>query len=519
MDLKKASWTAFLLIVVLYLSLFWFNEYVPTQDGPSHLENAVLLRDLCLPGDDGAEQYYYLNVRTGSNLLGYATVGAFATVLPPIPAERLFFSLYVVAFVAAVHAFARAAGARTPIPAVAALPYAFTFPFHMGFFNYCLGLAIMFAGWAYFWWRRDDLRVRDVVLLNAAAVLAYLAHVVPAVVFVTGLLLLNAWLAVTERAWRRGTLKARLAVAAALLPGYALPIFFATTYPPTILNRLPCRDLISLLFTGSSFRFFSSSQLYLGLASLAVVAAAVALRALSLKRAKRPVFDARGGLLLLALGTLVLYFLAPDAGGAGSILSPRLLIIPWPLLFVWAGDDFGRLGRWTLLVAATAFALAFWVDTLTHYRKFNRELRDFCSGVPYVEEGSKVAYLYFSGWQYRIAVFAGASSYYALGRDVVNFNNYEADLSKFPVNFAYAGFRPRPEDLWPPEEYRVRKFAPAVDYVITWELPEDTPVARKLWRYYEPVHARGRLALFKVKDACRESPAQPTETRGQRANP
>jgi hypothetical protein len=217
-------------------------------------------------------------------------------------------------------------------------------------------------------------------------------------------------------------------------------------------------------------------------------------------------FDAHGGLLILALGTLALYFLAPDAGAAGSILSPRLLIIPWPLLFVWAGDDFGRVGRWALLVAATAFALAFWADTLTHYRKLNRELRDFCSGVERVEEGSKVAYLYFSGWQYRIAVFAGAGSYYALDRDVVNFNNYEADLSKFPVNFAYTGFRPRPEDLWPPGEYRVRKFAPAVDYVITWGLPEKAPVAKKLWRYYEPVHARGGLVLFKVKDKYRAAP-------------
>ncbi len=508
MDVKKTAWTVFLLLVVLYLGLFWFNRYVPTQDGPSHLENAVLLRDLCLPGNSGAEQYYRLNVRTGSNLLAYAAVAAFASAVPPIPAERIFFSLYVAAFAAAVYAFARAAGARTPIPAVAALPYALTFPFHMGFFNYCLGLAIMFAGWAYFWRRRADLRIRDVVVLNAAAVLTYLAHVVPAVVFVTGLLLLNAWLAISERAWRRGTMKARLVVAAALLPGYALPIFFATTYPPTVFSRLPWRDLIWLLVTGSSFRFFSSSQLYLGIASLAVVAAAVTLRALSLRRAKRPLFDARGGLLLLALGTVALYFLAPDAGAAGSILSPRLLIIPWPLLFVWAGDDFGRLGRWVLLVAATAFALAFWADTAAQYRKLNRELRDFCSGVPYVEDGSKVAYLYFSGWQYRIAVFAGASSYYALGRDVVNLNNYEADLSKFPVNFAYAGFRPRPEDLWPPEEYRVRKFAPAVDYVITWELPPEQPVAKKLSKFYKLVYSQNRLQVFKVKKKYKKTPIE-----------
>jgi hypothetical protein len=509
MYVKKTAWAALILLVVLYLALFWFNEYVPTQDGPSHLENAVLLRDLCLPGNTGVEQYYKVNWGTGSNFLGHAVVAAFATFPPPFAAERLFLSVYVVGFAAAVYAFARSAGARTPLPAVAALPYALAFPFHMGFFNYCVGLAIALAGWAYFWGRRDDLRARDLVILNAAAALAYLAHVVPAVVLVTGLLLLNGWLAARERSRRRPTLKKRLAVAAALLPGYALPIFFATTYPPAVLSRLPWRDLAWLLITGSSFRFFGSSQFYLGITSLAVVAVAVALRAASLKRDKKPVFDAHGGLLLLALGTLALYFLAPDVSSGGSILSTRLLIIPWPLFLVWAGDDFTRAGRWAMFLAATAFAFAFWVDILCHYRKLNRELRDFCSGVEHVEDGSTIAYLYFSGWQYRIAVFAGTASYYSLGRDVLNFNNYEADQAGFPVNFDYAGFRPMPWELWPPEKYRVKKFAPAVDYVITWELPEKAPVAKKLWRYYEPVHAQGRLVLFEVKDRYRTGKAPP----------
>ena len=115
-----------------------------------------------------------------------------------------------------------------------------------------------------------------------------------------------------------------------------------------------------------------------------------------------------------------------------------------------------------------------------------------------MEDGSKMAYLYFSGWQYHISVFAGASSYYAIGRNVLNFNNSEGDQYTFPVNFDYDGFRPLPCDLWPCEKYRVRKFARAVDYVITWELPEKKPVAKKLWRYYEGVHAQGRLAVFKV---------------------
>ncbi len=513
MNLKKTAWVAFLLLIALYLGLFWFNQFVPTQDGPSHLENALLLRDLCLPDGTGVEQYYRLNWRSGSNLLGHATVAAFATFLPPFAAERLFLSLYVIGFAAATYAFARAAGARTAIPAVAALPYALAFPFHMGFFNYCVGLVIAYAAWAYFWRRRDNPRVRDLIILNAAAIFAYFAHVATAVVLVAGVFVLNGWLAISERPPRQKNFKKRLAVLAALLPACVLPAFFIVVYAPSTPQWLPWRDVVHLFITGSSFRFFSSSQLYLGVASLGVVLAAASLHVIARKPGTKSWLAPRNGLLVLALGTLALYFLAPDAGAAGSILSARLLIIPWPLFFVWAGDDFKRAGRWVLFLAATTFALAFWADTLIHYRKFNRELRDFCSGIEYVEDGSKVAYLYFSGWQYRISVFAHMISYYAIGRDVLNFNNYEADISKFPVNFDYAGFRPHHWDLWPPEKYRVKKFAPAVDYVVTWELPDGKPVAKKLSTFYKHVHAQSRLRVFKVKKKYKKPP-KPRPRRG-----
>ncbi|HUV87965.1 MAG TPA: hypothetical protein VMX79_12745 [bacterium] len=500
MNIKKTAWVTFILLIGFYLGLFWFNRYVPTQDGPCHLENAIHLRDLCLSGGTGVEQYYRLNRLTYSNLLYHTIVGAFGTVIPPLAAERLFFSIYVIGFAAAAYALARSTGAQTAVPAIAALPYALAFPFHMGFFNYCAGLVIAFAAWAYFLWRRDGLRARDFIILNAAGVLAYLTHAATAVILLAGLFVLNAWLAVGERVRERKGVKKRLAVFAALLPAFVLPAYFIAAWPPSGPRWLPWRDVATSFITGSSFRFYSAEQLYLGLASLGVVLAAVAFRVIARTPKAKSWLAPRNGLLVLALGTLALYFLAPDAASGFGVLSGRLLIIPWVLLLVWAGDDFIRTGRWVVFLAATAFALAFGVDTLSRYRKFNRELRDFCSGIEYVEDGSKVAYLYFSGWQYRIAVFAGASSYYAIGRDVLNFGNSEADQYTFPVNFDYDGFRPLPWDLWPCEKYRVRKFAPAVDYVITWELPDKNPVAKKLWRFYKGVHAQGRLMVFQVKD-------------------
>ena len=42
------------------------------------------------------------------------------------------------------------------------------------------------SAWAYFWRRRDELRGRDLLILNAAALLAYLTHVVAAALLVAG---------------------------------------------------------------------------------------------------------------------------------------------------------------------------------------------------------------------------------------------------------------------------------------------------------------------------------------------
>lgn len=506
LNAKTTAGLLFILMIVLNLGLLWLNHYIPTQDGPCHLENALHLRDKYLCDGTGCERFYRLKCRTGSNLLYHATVAAFAAFLPPFLAERLFLSLYIAGFAGATYALARSAGARTAIPAIAALPYALGFPYHMGFFNYCVGLALAYATWAYFWRRRDNLRGRGFIILNAAAVFAYLTHVGAAVILVAGVFVLNAWLAATEKARGPAARKKRLAAFAGLLPGWILPVYFLVITPPAKYAWTSISVTVLSFLAGASFRFFSPGQLYLGIASWAVLLLAIVLRVASRGAGVRPWRQSRNGLLVLALGTVALYFLAPDTGHGFGVLTGRLMVIPGVIFFMWAGDNFSRASRWVMLIAATAFALAFWADTLVRYRHFNRQLRDLCSGVEAVEEGSRMCYLNFSGCQYHIAVFASAGSYYALGRDVMNFNNSEGDQPTFPVRFDYPASRPMASDLRPFRNYRVKKFARVVDYVVTWGLPDGEPIAKKLHWIYRPVYARGRVQVFRVRDKYRGPP-------------
>ena len=138
----SSSRIIFIAFAVLYVALVWTGRYVPTQDGPSHLANAAALRDVLLPGDQGLEAAYSAAVIV--EMLG----------LP-------------------------------------ALPFAVALPFHMGFFNYCAGVVVMLAALAYFWPRRDRLRVREAVVLNLLAAAAYFCHLLPALLLLGAVYFLN----------------------------------------------------------------------------------------------------------------------------------------------------------------------------------------------------------------------------------------------------------------------------------------------------------------------------------------
>ncbi|NIT37129.1 MAG: hypothetical protein GTN49_11640 [candidate division Zixibacteria bacterium] len=490
---------------VLYVALVWGVRYVPTQDGPSHLANAAALRDILLPGEQGLEARYYVRARPVPNWAYYAVVAPLMIFVPPLVAEKLFLSFYILSFVFAYYRLARAAGVRTYAPAVAALPFSVALPFQMGFFNYSLGVAVMLGALAYFWRRRDRLGVKAVVVLNLFAAAAYFCHLLAALLLLGSIYLLNVFMAAGVVPASR-SLRRRALFLGGLLPAWILPIYYLSTPTGGDTFWLAAKDLAPLLLRGWPLVTLASGQRPVGFLAVAIALAAAVATFVAIKSGRRPWPGPRDAFGLLAVAFLVLCFAAPDAAAGGSAVSARLAVLFFLFVFIWGGDGFGKRGDAAALVLAATFAGAAWGGNFYYYRQFDRVLREFNEADYEFRPGAGMAYFDFSDARPgRVRATFHAGAYYALRARLYNLCNYEADLPYFPIRFRDDGSRPPAVDIIGGYLYDAEECKSLVDYIIVWDME---PYHRKRLaaeRFYDLVVDGPRLKIFEIRPGYRKA--------------
>ncbi len=490
---------------VLYVALVWGVRYVPTQDGPSHLANAAALRDILLPGEQGLEARYYVRARPVPNWAYYAVVAPLMIFVPPLVAEKLFLSFYILSFVFAYYRLARAAGVRTYAPAVAALPFSVALPFQMGFFNYSLGVAVMLGALAYFWRRRDRLGVKAVVVLNLFAAAAYFCHLLAALLLLGSIYLLNVFMAAGVVPASR-SLRRRALFLGGLLPAWILPIYYLSTPTGGDTFWLAAKDLAPLLLRGWPLVTLASGQRPIGFLAVAIALAAAVATFVAIKSGRRPWPGPRDAFGLLAVAFLVLCFAAPDAAAGGSAVSARLAVLFFLFVFIWGGDGFGKRGDAAALVLAATFAGAAWGGNFYYYRQFDRVLREFNEADYEFRPGAGMAYFDFSDARPgRVRATFHAGAYYALRARLYNLCNYEADLPYFPIRFRDDGSRPPAVDIIGGYLYDAEECKSLVDYIIVWDME---PYHRKRLaaeRFYDLVVDGPRLKIFEIRPGYRKA--------------
>ena len=216
----------FALFVLLYLLPLWAVERVPTNDGPSHLYNAWLLRELAW-GDPHPALDAAFDVRAEPipNWLGHAALALLMGVVSPAAAEKLLLSACIVLFLLALRYLAGSVEPEARRYAWLGFPLAYNFLFQVGFTNYCfgLGLAMLAVG---VWWRRRERpgRRHGTPAQPASSSSAYFAHIPrprPGARRRSGC---SGWLTLRRAGWRRHLL--HLAI---LAPQALLPLWFLAT--------------------------------------------------------------------------------------------------------------------------------------------------------------------------------------------------------------------------------------------------------------------------------------------------
>lgn len=342
---RPGAWIApaiFAGLVLLHVLPIWLVRWFPSQDGPLHVENVLAL--LGYRGSPLLQHWYVTNFGAQPNWLTQALLAGLLQWVGPHTAEKLVLTGYTVLFPLAFRSLLPR-GRDGWWAALAAFPFVHAFPFQMGFWNFCYGLALALLAVGFWQRTRGRLGPARWLALAALSLLLFLAHSVAfagAGVAIGALLAWRVALALSRargrparrRAVLRGYALRAGALALAVAPGTALLAAWTIAHADRATSRLPLGELAAKLATAYALVSIDRRDIPLACAVSLVLFVAVVhlalLRATS-TRTLRP----HDGWLVAAIAFVILYFAIPEVVAAGAHVSDRLSLLAFLSVTAW----------------------------------------------------------------------------------------------------------------------------------------------------------------------------------------
>jgi hypothetical protein len=183
-DDRSRPWiiVTFLFLLTWQLALVWIYPHFATQDGPSHLYNAALLRHFHDPAWPRVPEFYKRNSRLVPNWFTYAVLACLYSCFSPATAEKIlvtaYFVLFPLSFIYLLRTLTKTSAKDAWLFAIWSLVFANNLFIAMGFYNFCYSLIFFLLCFGY--WMRSPNRFgpKQLVTLCALASLLYFSHIV-----------------------------------------------------------------------------------------------------------------------------------------------------------------------------------------------------------------------------------------------------------------------------------------------------------------------------------------------------
>ncbi len=453
-DNRNASWiirregVVFLLFVILHLFPIWIFTYIPTQDGPSHIYNAIVIKEYPSQSQPIFQKYYTLNKNQLSNWAGHLILSGLTNVFPNIISEKILSSIYVIMLpVLARYAF-RSMKPEASVLSFLIFPFIYNFNFHMGFYSFSYTLPLFFLLVGYWINHSEILKFRDYVFIGLLSVIIILFHIMT--FFITSIFIL------TFQLYQFFIEYKNLPSNRPFLSRDTLRIFLSRVFLPS-LSLLPAL-VIAFHFFMSQGVASSGMKLDFNF-SLAYLS--------SFGRNEDFVYVLFQGFLLILFVILnkwdlfniislnvyyillavyaLLFFIAPHSISAGSIISPRLVIFLYFSLILCLGSFELTVNiRKAILFTSIFISSMLLILHSVKYREINIYIDEYVSAGYFIKPGTVVLPICFSpegqsrdhtSLSTKVLPFLHASGYVAAEHGNIDLSNYEARGNLFPTKF------------------------------------------------------------------------------------
>lgn len=460
-------------LALVALAPIWSTTYLPTVDGPSHVYNSWVLKELVRGNHGIVSEWYAVDWRPNPNWSGHAVMALLLTMVPPLIAEKLLVSGIVLLFLYGIWLFAGAVDeARRPF-AFLAFPFAYNLPLQMGFYNFCIGAALYFVIVAVWWRRRDRADGRTIALTAVLLVLCYFSHPLPAILAIVSLALL--WL-VTLPSRRLARHAVHLV---ALVPALALLVWFWRQRGATLeAAHYSGFGLFSYIMRMWVMLSFDDYQTKLGFALFWVLATLVVLTLV--RRQWR--WSEGDGFILLTLAIIVVFARAPMATSGGTMIMERMALFVVLSPLAWIAPRLPRRGVTAVVILLTIVSLGYTGYLVHRYRSLSRRITELVSSAGALEPASTMLPLIRDVRPAGsiVPILMHAIDYAAVEKGDVDIGNYEAGTGYFPIRFRPGVAVPNVPMGPPAGELDLTQYLPSALFVYTWHIPPETPVMRQI---------------------------------------
>lgn len=463
-DAKTEPWIAWLFLGVALLQVVpvWSGPYFPTSDGPAHLYNAWVLRELALGHDNAVTRTYAVNAKPYPNFLDHLALATLLGPFSPRTAEKIFVSAIVLFFLGALWLFAGAIDPRASLFAFLAVPLAHHLLLQSGFYNFSLGAALYFVIVAV-WWRRRERDDWQTIAVVAILLLAcYFAHPMPALLAIGTIGLL--WLTALRGRHARHLL--------AFVPVLPLLAWFLAGDRGESARLWSFWNRLTFLAQTQDVITWSPGQLRFG-AALCVLTLALMLTTIVVER-RRPEADA---FLLVLAAVIGIDLLAPNSTAGGAMVLERLGLFIALLPLPWLTPRLGTRGRAAFAVVMTVVAVAHAAYLAHNDRRIARETARLVRAARAIPPDSTVLPVVFDRQPEGtlLALLWHATAYAAIERRLVDLNNYEPGTGYFPIRYRQARMN-GVESIGDSAAGLAERAMPFAQYLFFWHVPESVEV-------------------------------------------
>ena len=513
------NWTwkhLFVVLLVLHLIPIWIFAYFPSQDGASHVYNALVLKEYSQHENYKMRDAWQLNITIFPNWLSHILLAALLYVFPPVISEKVFLTIAIGLVPIAFFYFIDAVHKRGFVFAWLGFPFAHNYLLYMGFYNFQLSISFFFFSFGFWWKHRGNMQVKHLVVLYVLLLLTYLSHIASYGLVVLGISVaaVSLWGDAIAAAWQ-----ARTEGAAALFQKffvslkpffrfclYMVPMYFVLLeyYLQSVKQHQQGNhrgsEWIQEYFLGvKSIVYFTDWHIPVNYGLLVVLGIAVII-SIGYRIHRGVSSEQTDAFLLIALLFTYMFTRAPWSYGPGGWINDRIHLYILLMLAPWLIPDMGKYFRYAITTCLVVFSLLHLGRTAYDHGRIAPEIAELVSGTHLIEPHTTFQ-IRSEDWHKSEALgrveyvtpYVHSMAFYGVyADDIGHLANYEAAFNYFPINR---------NDKNAPEDYvKVWYEKAPVDYVVAW-YPPDTAEFRKYTGNHEIIHETKHLQLYKKKRA------------------